>query len=158
MEAAAGTWAEDAAQQPETRHDPSLGASLTQLLQQQQQHAGLPDEQLAVLAAGTDGQHAPLGTGPGTSAPTDVTLPPVPHLQGTSLAYLNVAGAQEAGDATGEQLQMFGQQQLQMQIAALTGGLADPQQLSGNKRKAGGCGTARNTARGTAHVGCASAS
>lgn len=148
MEAAVGTWAEDAAQQPETSHDPSLGAGLTQLLQQQQQHTGLTDEQLAMLAgaAGTDGLHAPLGTGPGTSAPTDVTLPPVPDLQGTSLAYLQVSGAQQAGDTAGEQLQMLGQQQLQMQLAALAGGFADPQQLAGNKRKAGGRGTAHDTA------------
>jgi hypothetical protein len=120
------------------------------LLQQQQQHAVLTNEQVAALAgaAGTDDRHAPLGTGSGASAPTDVTLPPVPDLQGTSLAYLEVSGAQQAGGSAGEQLQMLGQQQLQMQLAALT----EAQQLSGNKRKAGGCGTARNP------VGCAPAS
>lgn len=127
---AAATWAVDAAQQHAL---------------QQQQLSGFTAEQLAALAgagAGTHGLSAPAPVGPAGSAPTDITLPPVPDLQGTSLAFLQFPGSQQAANhASQQQLQLQGDQQaqLQMQLAALAGGLSDPQQLAGNKRRAGGC-------------------
>lgn len=131
----------------EAGHTQSADAVLSHFLQQQHQQAGLTGEHLAVLAAAAaagsygaptmsstaaaDAGHGMAGTHTGIT-----TLPPVPDLQGTTLAYLDHSvGAQGAAAAEQmQQAQQLGEQQL---LSEMPGGLADAQQLTGAKRKAG---------------------
>lgn len=118
-------------------------ASLQNFLQeQQQQSASLTNEQLAALAAAASvGSQNPSMTDSaaataGSVGVAQVTLPPVPDLQGTSLGYAGQpAAAHPGGDAAAVQLQMLDeQQQAQLQLAALTGGLGQDQQLAGEQQ------------------------
>jgi hypothetical protein len=142
-------WAADGAA---NNSDQDADAALQQFLhQQEQQHqlTSLTNEQLAALAAaaGVPPQDLsttdPAAATAGSISVAQVTLPPVPDLQGTSLGYTGQPTASAAGNlgdnAAAGQLQLLGgQQQAQLQLVALTGGLGREQQQLAGAQHAGG--------------------
>jgi hypothetical protein len=140
-------WAAEGVENSDQGH---ADASLQDFLHHQglqQQPASLTSEQLAALAAaaGVGAQDPSItdsaAAAAGSVGVAQVTLPPVPDLQGTSLGYAGQpapAAAHPGDDAAAGQLQMLdGQQQAQLQLAALTGGLGQDQQLAGVQHSGG---------------------